>query len=183
VAELIATSPAQGLTPITVEGAHLSEGPMTPIWSIAPYHGRSAAVSQALTTAHGFGFPKPGTLLSHGPACIAWSGLDQAVLIGVVADARVATDAALSDQSDAWVRLILSGPSARAVLARLVPLDLSPAACPPGSARRTLVGHMPALILYRGGDAFEMLLFRSMAATAVAELSAVMKMVAARAAL
>jgi sarcosine oxidase subunit gamma len=69
------------------------------------------------------------------------------------------------------------------VLARLVPLDLSPATYPPGSARRTLVGHMPALILYRGGDAFEMLLFRSMAATAVAELSAVMKMVAARAAL
>lgn len=156
---------------------------MTPIWSIAPYRGQAAALSAALTAAHGLPFPAPGALLSKEGACIAWSGLDQAFLIGVAADPALASHAALTDQSDAWVRLILSGPMARDVLARLVPIDLSPSACPPGSARRTLLGHMPALILQRSGDDFEILLFRSMAGTAVAELAGVMKMVAARAAL
>lgn len=183
MADLTPTSPAQGLTPVTVAGAHLTEAPMTPIWSIAPYRGQAAELGAALIAAHGLDFPSPGALLSKDGACIAWSGLDQAFLMGAAVDPTIGTHAALSDQSDAWVRLILAGPMARAVLARLVPLDLSPAACPPGSARRTLLGHMPALILHRGGDAFEILVFRSMAGTAVHELSAVMRMVGARAAL
>lgn len=183
MAELIATPPAQGLTPVMVAGAHLSEAPITPIWSIAPYRGQAAALSAVLTTAHGLPFPAPGALLSKDGACIAWSGLDQAFLMGVVADPGLASYGALTDQSDAWVRLVLVGPMARDVLARLVPIDLAPGACPPGSARRTLLGHMPALILHRDGEGFEIMTFRSMAATAVHELTDVMRMVAARAGL
>jgi sarcosine oxidase subunit gamma len=166
-----------------VEGAHLNEAPMTPIWSLAPYRGQAAALSAALEAAHGLSFPAPGAVLSDGGVSIAWSGLDQAFLMGVAPAPALAVHAALSDQSDGWARLVLDGPAARDVLARLVPIDLSPAACPPGSARRTLLGHMPALIVHRGGDGFDILLFRSMAATAVHELSDVMRMVAARAGL
>lgn len=183
MADLTPKSPAHGLSPAALAGAHLSEAPMTAIWSIAPYRGRAAALSAALEQAHGLRFPAPGSLVEAGAAAIAWSGLDQAFLMGVVPDPGLGAHAALSDQSDGWVRLMLAGPSARAVLARLVPIDLAPAACPPGSARRTLLGHMPALILHRGGDGFEILTFRSMAATAVHELSDVMRKLAARDAL
>lgn len=183
MADLIPTSPTQGLTPFMVAGAHLTEAPMTPIWSIAPYRGQAAALGAALNAAHGLDFPSPGALLSKDATCIAWSGLDQAFLMGAAADPALGVHAALTDQADAWARLILVGPMARAVLARLVPIDLAPAAYPPGSARRTLLGHMPALILSRGGNEFEILVFRSMAATAVHELSDVMRMVAARAGL
>lgn len=183
MAELIPTSPAHGLTPVRIAGAHLTEAPMIPIWSIAPYRGCETALSEALTKAHGLAFPAPGQLIADGDTSIAWSGVNQAFLMGAVADPALSGLAALTDQTDAWARLILSGPEMRDVLARIVPIDLSPAACPPGSARRTLLGHMSALILHRGGDGVEILVFRSMAATAVHELSGVMKMVAARAAL
>jgi len=181
VAELIATSPDQ--TPVEVGGLRLTQAPLTPIWSIAPYRGRVGAVSEALQAAHGLPFPTPGALQEKDGARIAWSGLDQAFLIGAIPGTSLATHAAVTDQSDAWTRLILDGAAARDVLARLVPVDLSPAACPPGSARRTLLGHMPVLILHLGGDLFELLVFRSMTGTALHELTRAMRAGAARAAL
>lgn len=182
MAEMIAKSPALGLTPVETGGATLSEGPMAPVWAVMPYRGRTADLAGALETAHGLPFPEPGMLHAAPPARIAWSGLDQAFLMGVAPDPALAAHAALTDQSDAWAHLVLDGPSARDVLARWVPLDLSPAACPPGSARRTLVGHMAALLLHPDGDRFEILVFRSMAGTAVHEIGRAMAAVAARAA-
>ena len=74
----------------------------------------------------------------------------------------------------------LSGAAAADVLARLVPLDLRLAACPVGTALRTQVNHMNAVILRTGDYGFEILVFRSMARTAWHELEAAMGMVAAR---
>ena len=79
-----------------------------------------------------------------------------------------------------WAHPLGTDDLGRDVLARLVPLDLSPAACPKGSARRTLLGHMSCLILHPGGAAFEILVFRSMAHSAVHELTRAMTAVAAR---
>lgn len=183
MAELIARSPARGLTPVETAGAMLIEAPMAPIWAVMPYRGRAGALSEALATAHGLGFPDPGAVQGAGAVRIAWSGLDQAFLMGVAPDTTLAAHAALVDQSDAWTHLLLEGAAARDVLARWVPVDLSPAACPPGSARRTLLGHMAALILHPGGDRFEILVFRSMAGTAVHEITRAMRAVAARSAL
>jgi len=183
VADLIAKSPAHGLTPVEMGGVTLTEAPMGPIWALMPYRGRAAALSKALEKAHGVNLPERGTMQEGAGARIAWSGLDQAFLMGVVPDGRLAGYAALTDQSDAWAHLVLEGAAARDVLARWVPVDLSPAACPPGSARRTLLGHMSALILHPGGDRFDTLVFRSMAATAVHELTRAMRAVTARATL
>ncbi len=183
MADLIAKSPARGLTPVEAGGVNLTEAPMGPIWAVMPYRGKGTALSKALEKAHGVPFPEPGTLLRAGELRIAWSGLDQAFLMGVEPDAALAAHAALTDQSDAWTHLVLEGPGARDVLARWVPVNLSPAACPPGAARRTLVGHMSALILHPDGNRFEILVFRSMAATAVHELTRAMRAVAARGAL
>lgn len=183
MADLTPRSPASGLIPVATQTARLTEAPQTPIWSIAPYRGQTAALSQALQRHHGLAFPAAGQICGTGAPRIVWAGLDRAFLIGTAPDASLSDHAALSDQSDGWAHLILTGPDARAVLARFVPLDLSPAACPAGSARRTLLGHMQALILYEGGEGFEILVFRSMAATAVHDLDRAMRAVAARSAM
>lgn len=180
--ELIARTPAQGLVPVETAGARLTEAPQTPIWAIAPYRDKTAAVSDALQQTLGLPFPAPGVVHAGDAARIAWSGLDQAFLIGAGPPQGLEAHAALSDQSDGWTHLILEGPDARGVLARMVPLDLGLAACPPGSARRALLGHLPALILHQGGDGFEVLVFRSMTGTAVEHVSQTMTAVAARAA-
>lgn len=180
MAELIPLSPAHGLTPVSVGGVTLTEAPQAPIWAILPLRAQTAAVGTALQAAHGLPFPAPGSFHDAGPARIAWSGLDQAFLIGTAPAQTLAAHAALIDQSDAWAHLALDGADSRDVLARLVPIDLSPAACPKGSARRTLLGHMSCLILHPGGAAFEILVFRSMAHSAVHELTRAMTAVAAR---
>jgi heterotetrameric sarcosine oxidase gamma subunit len=182
VADLIATS-AEGRTLAEADGLSLSQAPLTPIWAIAPYRGKAGPTSEALAQAHGLPVPAPGALHEAEGARIAWSGLDQAFLLGVRPNAALADHAALTDQSDAWANLVLDGARARDVLARLVPIDLSPAACPPGSAPRTLMGHMPALILHPGGDRFEILVFRSMTGTAAHDLTRAMRALSARAAL
>ncbi len=88
----------------------------------------------------------------------------------------------LTDQSDAWAGLTLTGPGARDVLARLVPLDLDRAVFPPGTAARSLLRHV-ALLLVATEEGFELLIPRSLTRTAVEELAAAMRGVAARAAL
>lgn len=181
MAELDAKSAAAGLVPVEIGAARLTEAPVGPIWAIAPYRDRTGAVSAALKAAHGLPFPAPGALHENGPVRIAWSGLDQAFLMGRAPEAALARHAALIDQSDGWAHLVLDGSATRDVLARHVPVDLSATACPPGSARRSLLGHMPALILHSGGDRFEVLVFRSMAGTAVHDLTRSMKAAAARA--
>ncbi|MDG3041870.1 sarcosine oxidase subunit gamma [Roseicyclus marinus] len=180
MAELIATSPLRDLTPITIGNVTLTEGIPGQVWAVLPWRGATEAASTALQSAHGLPFPAPGNLHKAGSTRIAWAGLDQAFLLGTTPDTALAAHAALIDQSDAWAHLVLSGPATREVLARLVPVDLAPAACPKGSARRTLLGHMSCLILHPGGDTFEILVFRSMASSAVHDLTRAMTAVAAR---
>ena len=160
MADLITRSPAHELTPVEGPGVTLTEAPMGTIWAVMPHRGETEALSKALDRAHRLPFPAPGRLHGAKGVRIAWSGLDQAFLFGAVPAKGLGLHAALVDQSDAWAQLVLDGPAARDVLARWVPLDLSPRACPPGSSRRSLLGHMSALILHEGGNRFETLVFR-----------------------
>ena len=76
MADLTPKSPAHGLTPVMLAGVHLTEAPMTAIWSIAPYRGQTEALSAALQQAHGMRFPapaacpKPARPPSHGRGLI-----------------------------------------------------------------------------------------------------------------
>ena len=109
-----------------------------------------------------------------------WVGPGRALLIGRATPEGLAADAAVVDLSDAQVVLVLEGPAARDVLARLVPLDLRDAAFPDGSAARSLVNHMTATVARVGAEAWEVMAMRSMAATLVHEIAAAMRGVAAR---
>lgn len=178
MAELLATSPLEGLVPLSAGPFTLSDAGVARITSVAPFAGKEKAVSAALKKAHGLAFPAPNTAISKGEARIVWTGRGQAFLIG--ADpAPLAGIAALTDQSDGWAVLRLDGPEAERVLARKVAVDLRPAVFGEGAAVRTALGHMMSVIL-RAGAGFEIFVFRSMAHTAVHEIGEAMRAVAAR---
>lgn len=174
--ELIAKTALSGRM-LTLGGVTLAEADPGRITSIAAFPGMEKALAKGLK-ALGLALPAPNTFTEKKGARIVWTGREQAFLMGVEVPAL--DGAAMTDQSDGWTALALSGAAAADVLARLVPLDLRLAACPVGTALRTQVNHMNAVILRTGDYGFEILVFRSMARTAWHELEAAMGMVAAR---
>lgn len=178
MADLIATTPAAGLgLPVTHGGATLAEWLPGPVTAVAPYAAGVAGVQKALKPL-GLTWPEPNRMTAAAGARLAFAGRGVAFLIGA-APPDLGAHAAVTDQSDGWCGLRLTGPGSVAVLARLVPLDLRPAAFPQGSAVRTMLNHL-TLCLMAAPDGFEMLVFRSMAKTAVHELTDAMARVAAR---
>ena len=176
---LVARAAAEGLLPITRGTVTLTELQPPAITAIAPFRGREAAVSKALKSVAGVGFPKPNRVEAKGQVSCLWSGRSQAFLIGPAPGPI--DGAAVTDQSDGWALLRLEGAAACDVLARLVPLDLRPAAFPAGAAARSLLFHMPLAIFRSGPDSYGLMVFRSMAATAVHELDTAMRSLAAQA--
>lgn len=177
MANLTQKTAFDGLLPITSGTVTLSEITHDAITWIAPGKGKLAAVSKALEKQTGAPFPDPGQI--SGPA--VWTGPAQAMILGV--PLKPIKDAALSDQTSGWAACALEGPHARDVLARLTPLDLRAGAFATGHAARTLLGHMNCVLMHTAKDRFEIMVFRSMAATATHELTRAMDMVAARQAL
>ncbi|MBN8632178.1 MAG: sarcosine oxidase subunit gamma [Rhodobacterales bacterium] len=175
--ELIAKSAleGQGLTLGTVTLTEVDTGP---IFSIAVFPGGAKAVAKGLKTL-GLAMPEPNAFAEKKGARIVWTGREQAFLMGVAPPAL--EGAAVTDQSDGWAALALSGAGAVDGLARLVPVDLRLAAFPVGRALRTQLNHMNVVILRTGDHVFEILVFRSMARTAWHELETTTHMVAARA--
>ena len=179
--DLIATSPLDGRAPLVMAGATLAEAPFRQITSVALLAGQDKPLAKAMK-ALGLAFPAPNRFVEAGAARLVWTGRDQAFLIGV-APTSLAPHAALTDQSDGWATLLLSGPHAEAALARIVPIDVRAAAFPPGHTARVPFNHMSSVLLRTGPDAFEIMVFRSMARTAWHEVEAALTALAARAAL
>jgi len=177
VASLVAKSPCAGLVPVSVGNVTLDEVETAAITSLSPLVGADQA---ALKAAHGMAFPAVGRATGKAGARAVWTGRGQAFLIGPAADSTLARQFAMTDQTDAWAVLRLEGAGATEVLARLCPLDLRDAVFKRGHTARSLIGHMTASITRVGVSSFDILVFRSMAATAVHELSVAMKSVAAQ---
>jgi len=180
VASLIETPALAGLgLPVEAGDARLSAAAPGRVTAIAPFRGRTAATGAALA-ALGLGFPAPGTSAAAGTARILWAGRGLAFLVGADPPAGLAGLAALTGQTDAWAVMALSGPAHAAVLARLVPLDLRPAAFAPGATARSTLVHCPVLLCRRDAATLEIWAMRSMAASAVHETQAAMRALAAR---
>ena len=178
VAKLLAKSAGYGLLPLQIGELTLVELPVDTITSVAPYAGKEASVSKALKAKIGAGLPAQGRAVGKASARVVWSGLDQVLVLGPKVNVP---DAAVSDQSDGWLHVALEGDDARDVLARLCPLDLRDSVFKRGHAAGSLLGHMNCLYLRTGADRYEMLVFRSMAHTAVSELKRAMESVTAQA--
>jgi sarcosine oxidase subunit gamma len=65
------------------------------------------------------------------------------------------------DVSDARAVFRVSGPAAREVMAKLCPVDLSPAAFKPGMFRRTRMAQVPAAFWMVDDQTFQVVCFRS----------------------
>ncbi|MEM1065811.1 MAG: sarcosine oxidase subunit gamma [Pseudomonadota bacterium] len=167
MADLTAISAADGLLPITEGALTLSEAVHRHITSVMPLAPRGWADA-----------PAPGHVAETGGVRAIWAGPERYFVFG---PAPQGLDAAICDQTDAWAALVLEGPSARDVLARLTPLDLREACFGPGQCAQTLLGHMTATVICARAERYEILIFRSMAHTAVHELATAMRHVTARA--
>lgn len=176
--ELIAKSPCEGLLPISAGSVSVTEIVYDAVTSVAPLKGQDEAVSAALESRIGAAFPAPNRSTASPKARVVWSGQGQAMVLG--APVAGIGGAAMTDQTDAWACVALDGADARAVLARLVPLDLRPGMFETGHAARTLLAHMTAVLMRTDKDRYEIMVFRSMAKTLVHDLKTAMEAVAAR---
>jgi sarcosine oxidase subunit gamma len=180
VSDLVEVTPCAGLVPVTAGALRLSEVEPGRMTALALYKGQAAALDRALAEAHGLGWPAPGRVIAGEGGAVQWFGLDLALLIGPAPDATLADHAALSDQSDAWAVLRLEGPGAEAVMARLTPLDLRAGRFGTGATARSDVAHMAGAVTRAGGDAYQIMVARSMGASLVHEVTLAMRRVAVR---
>lgn len=176
--ELIAKAALAGRAPLERAGTVLAEKDLGQLASVAPFPGQAAALAQALAPL-GLGFPAPNSTLASGPARMVWTGREQAFLVGAPPP-DLGGIAAVTDQSGGWACLTLSGRNAAAALMRYVPMDLRAPAFPVGMVARTPLYHMQMILIRTGEDAFEIMVFRSMARTAWHELEVALARLAAR---
>ncbi|MEL7099227.1 MAG: sarcosine oxidase subunit gamma [Pseudomonadota bacterium] len=176
MAELIAKSPCDGLLPRTIGDTTLEEVSLGTLTSVAPYKGEP----DPLKDAHGMAFPAPNRATGKEGARAIWFGRGMALLAGPEPEASVAQHAALTDQTDAWACVTLTGAGAEDVLARLVPIDTRAATFKRGHSARTQLQHINVSLTRLGADSFLILGFRSMAGTLVHDLVEAMETVAAR---
>lgn len=180
VAELIARMALAHVLPVSKGGLSLVETDLGHLTCIAPFKGRTAATSKALQSALGIDFPAPNRMTGDTAAGAIWFGRDMALLVGPALPSELTAMASITDQSDAWGAVTLSGPGSEDVLARLVPVDLRHAHFAVGHTARSLLGHMNASVTRTAADSFLILVFRSMAETLAHEMQEAMEAVAAR---
>lgn len=157
---LEAISPCADLLPLTIGSVVLTEVdlPERKVWSVSPCP------------------VKPGTSRETKTSRTLWIGRDHGLQIG----GRVPKSAVVTEQSDAWACVVISGAARLDVLARMCPLDL--AKCQPGDVARSYINHLSAIIV-TGSDAFEIFVFRAFARTLVHELEEAAKAFEARSSL
>ncbi len=175
--KLEANSPLAGLLPLKIGKVVAEEMVPGAITSVSPFAGKDAAVSKALKAQIGAALPEVGQTTGDAHKRVVWAGRHQFMVLGAAVEPI--KGAAMTDQTGAWACAALEGETARDVLARLVPIDLREGAFPEGAAARTLVGHMPAVLMRTGPEGYGIMVFRSMARTLAHDLKEAMESVAA----
>ena len=119
--------------------------------SVIAKRGKRFALVNAVNTAFGVALPDGPRRATRGAVTFAGTGPDQWIASAEGSDAagfaakvraRIGPFAAVSDQSDARLVLLLSGPRVRDVLAKGVPVDLHPKAFKPGDVATTPVAYI-----------------------------------------
>ena len=178
--DLVALSPCEGLLPLTIGDASVTEVETGHLTSIAAFRGQDKAVSDALKKAYGMATPAPNRATGKEGARAIWFGPRMMLLQGPAPDKTLAKHAALTDQTHAWVTVRIDGAAAEAVMARLTPVDVRASQFKRGHTARTELQHMMASITRTGPQAFQIMVFRGFAETLIHDLKAAMSSVAAR---
>ena len=177
--ELVAQSPCGNALPVTIGRVSMAEVDLGPLTLIQPFESQAAAMDDCVKRDIGLTLPKSNRSTSNSNARLIWFGHDSYLLAGGQAPDLTAL-AAVSDQSDAWACVEVSGDTVEDVLARLVPVDLRASAFPMDATVRTLIGHISAALTRTGDNRILILVFRSMARSLVEDLKEAMEAVAAR---
>ena len=162
--KLIATTPLGGFTRHFGDTT-LSEVTGLALVSLACPLGGDDALAAGLETGYALTRPTPGTSTVSGETRLIWTAPDQMLLAlphdapdaAQIVGAAISGSAYVTDQTDNWCALELSGPRARAALERVCPVDLHPHAFALGAAARTVMEHMGALVIRTGEDRFLLL--------------------------
>ncbi|MFC3616048.1 sarcosine oxidase subunit gamma [Lutimaribacter marinistellae] len=178
--KLTAKAACAGLLPLSIGDVTLTEEPQSVLTVLTSRKGRATDAATALEISHGVKWPKPGRANFGSRISAIWFGHDEVLIKGEAPDKHLKKECFLVDQSDAWAVVRMEGDQCEDVLARLVPMDLRPAAFSRGQTARTQLFHISVSITRLPDDAFLILAFRSMAASLVHDLKTAMEAVAAR---
>ncbi|MEM8740611.1 MAG: sarcosine oxidase subunit gamma family protein [Pseudomonadota bacterium] len=129
------------------------------------------AIDAALVAATGMAVPGMRRAVTAADAAALWFSPDELLLLlpdaaraaTALGDALRAVHHLVADTTDARCRARITGPAARDLLARGLPVDLAPAAFGPGDLRRTRLGQLAAAIWCEDVERFSLFCHRSVA--------------------
>jgi len=179
VIKLLPKSAAAGLTPIKISNTKIIELDNLTLTSISSYKGKSKKLSEHLKKFHGMALPDNGRATGREGARALWFGR-QTLLVGPKCDEKLTKFAMLTDQSDAWVVLRISGDLVEDVLMRLSPVDVRFKRFKTGVVVRTGLQHVNVTLHRIGANTIDVYGFRSMAKTLCHDLTQALTTVAAR---
>jgi sarcosine oxidase subunit gamma len=140
------------------------------------------ALQKAVKTATGLAVPAQRACLIADDKAVAWMSSDELLVMCAYADALAAqatlgralagSHALVANVSDARAVFEVRGPHAREVIAKLMPVDLSPDRFTTGMIRRSRLGQVAAAIWMPSEDVFNVVCFRSVAQYVFDALSA-----------
>ena len=163
---LTASSPLYGHSTI-VDGASLFEVSPRSIVSVSPFPGNEAEFNTAIDKLFNVAYPSPTKAFeqigknacvllpsSHGQwfLCFDDEVSDPLARAGELLGRMTSSQVAMTDQSDAWVILALTGPLIYMTLERICPIDCSLPEMPIGATARTMIEHLGTIILRRPDD-------------------------------
>jgi sarcosine oxidase subunit gamma len=163
----VATGGNAGVTAVIRDGVGLA--------TVMARRGASDALNQRVRERYGIDLPQGphrsaasgAVFIGTGPA--AWLALAERDGSDFVARLMSELDgvASVSDQSDVYTMIRLSGANVRDALAKLIPIDVHPRAFQVGDAASTVASHIGVTVwrLPDGADAaplFEVIMFRSL---------------------
>lgn len=149
----------------TFSGTKLKEEINLNLMSIAAPNADPKPVSKLMQKALKLSWPEIGTTNSSAKPKISFLGLQNDMIFAAFNSASDADKLAkifngkayMTNQSDAWIGLSLSGPLARAALERISQLDLHPDSFAQGAVARTAMEHLGVIIWRTGKDAFTLI--------------------------
>jgi hypothetical protein len=174
VAKLLKNSDLLLGLPLTYGDMSLSLVTGENIFSIMPFKGKNIDVSKKLKNQFNLPLPDSNQKVSNRNIKIIWAGLDQWLITncsGQSLQTLLFQDAAITEQTDGWVRLSLNDTKTCEVMARLCPVEPILA----GVIKTQIAGMMAIVSFDKSG--IEMFFMRSMIQTAIREIELAMKSV------
>ena len=144
------------------------------ITTIQPFKGKRKTASKAIKKSFELDFPVVGKSVCAKKNKIMWIGMNQFLFLG---DKIEMKEVALTDQSDAWTILLLTGDKTADVMDRLCPVDTR--SLMSGDVVRSMIGHMTAIV-EKTEAGCQLMVFRAFAETLLHEVCNSMRSVTAQ---